>query len=332
MESYIGCLATTGYFIRGDQRVRFAKEALEHSAKEINEESHVPLCLDHDPSLMPIGRTVRAWVQNTGDEYSLFSEFLVVLDAEGCEHKRSGTQVANLCLGNSNRGFASRECEDYDNVVISVDRCDFESSKSWGKFLQDMKRVNHVVSAKEYARNSVDPEGIMLFSMAGWSVAIWVLIRAERFARHLVDETLRKVGDNASDKLSRLISESMGLFEESVSPRIEKYHVVIVVQGKPDLVLVIERKKGDTSYAIEEYDLKSIGSILEQYSDILTDAQEVTLLKDKMDVWKFQHVKTKNGNIVGNLENYQEAVKQWKRLRRLHGEVGISPAGETNDE
>lgn len=327
MEVYIGCWMTTDWFQKDNQKIRFSEETLEDQVQKINEEAHIPFGLDHNPLLMPIGRSDKAWLERTQDRIALMVEHFVCLDANAQEHPKSGTKIANLGIGKSERGFVKQQnVENADGVEICVDPSDFENPESWDMFVRQMAGSERTVTIREYTRNSIDPDGIILISLATWAA-----FRLEKFARHIVDETLRKVGDRVSDRLSELIIETMGMFEKTASATMKRYHLVVAFPGNPELVLIIERMAGQAENPLDDLDSEEVGGVLADYGDLLVDAQEVTLIKSHESKWKFQHIKTADGNIVGDWNCYQASVERWVELRNAHGHAPASLAGTPDD-
>ena len=323
MEKYIACLMTTDWFQKENQKIRFSEEALEDQSKKINEEAHIPFGFDHNPALMPIGRSDSAWLERSDDRILLMVNFLVHPDVDAQRHPKSGTNIANLRFGKSNRGFVSNQQSGVDDgVVISVDPSDFESSESWNAFVRRMTNEDRTVKVKEYARNSVDPDGLILITLGAWA-----FLRLEKFTRYVIDEALRKVGDEISDKLSTLILDTIGAFEQTTSKKMEKYHVVMILPGRPELVLVSERLVGEHGDSIDEIDSAEIGDVLARYGDLFSEAQEIALAREWGE-WIFQHIKTVDGNIIGDWGCYQASIRRWEQLRKSHGGVPVSPAGK----
>ena len=327
MEKYVACLMTTDWFEKDNRNIRFSEETLEDQRKQINEEAHIPFGFDHNPILMPIGRTDSAWLGKANGTISLMVNFFVHLDANAQPHPKSGTKIADLQLGNSNRGFVSnRQDETDDGVVISVDPSDFDNSASWNAFVKKMTDADRTVRVNEYARNALDPDGLILITLGAWAV-----LRLEKFARHVIDETLRKVGDKVSDKLSTLILDATSVFEQTAAKKIEKYHVVTIFPGRPELVLVIERQVGELRDVVDEVGSTEIGDVLAIYGDIFAEAQEVTLIREHKSGWTFQHIKTVDGNIIGDWECYQASIRRWAQSKKLRGGVLVSPAGKPSE-
>ena len=327
MEKYVACLMTTDWFQKDNRNIRFSEETLEDQRKQINEEGHIPFGFDHNPVLMPIGRTDSAWLERNDDRISLMVNFLVHLDVDAQPHPKSETNIANLQLGKSSRGFVTNRQDGVDGgVVISVDPSDFENSESWDAFVRKVTNEDRTVKVREYARNALDPDGLILITLGAWAV-----LRLEKFARHVIDETLRKVGDKFSDKLSTLILDTMGVFEQTASKEISKYHVVMIFPGRPELVLVRERLVGDLGDVVDEVDSKEIGDVLARFGDIFSEAQEITLIREQQSGWTFQHIKTVDGNIIGDWDCYQASIRRWAQLKRLRGGMPVSPAGKPGD-
>lgn len=327
MEVYVGSWMTTDRFQKNNRTIRFSEKALEDQMKIINNEAHIPIGLDHNPLLMPVGRSNRAWLERTQDNVALMVEHFVCLDADAHEHPKSGTKIANLRIEKSERGFVKQQnLENEDGVEICVDPSDFENRESWDMFFRQLAGADRTVTINEYARNSIDPDGIILISLATWAA-----FRLEKFARHTIDETLRKVGDRVSDRLSELILKTTSMFEKTRSVTMKRYHLVVRIPGNPELVLISERMAGQAGNPLGNLDSQEIGDVLAGYGDLLVDAQEITLIKSLEGKWKFQHIKTVDGNIVGDWNCYQASVERWNELRNKHGHVPTSPAGTPDD-
>ena len=326
MKKHVACLMTTDWFQKEGRNIRFSQEALEDQRKQINEVAHIPFGFDHNPTLMPIGRTDGAWLERTDDRVSLMVNFLVHLDVDTQPHPKSETNIASLQFGKSDRGFVSNKQTEADgDVVISVDPSDFENSESWDAFVRKMTDKNRTIQVKEYARNAVDPDGLILITLGAWA-----FFRLEKFARHVIDETLRKVGDRVSDKLSNVILDTISVFEQTTSKKIEKYHVVIVFPGHPELVLVSERLVNELDKPLT-IDSAEMGDLLARYGDLFSEAQEITLIREQRGGWKFQHIKTVDGNIVGDWECYQASIERWEQLGKAHRGMHVSPAGKPGE-
>lgn len=324
----IGCLMTTKPFEKDGRTIRFTKETLEESCADLNRNAHVPIGLDHDPSLMPVGRTGGAWIIETEEEWGLFAELIINTEAEKKFHRSSGTYIADLNSGGSDKKICSASgSNDKEHIRIDADRSDFDDDKSWEKFSSEINNKNCELSVKEYGRNALE-------SIAGYLLiylGIWTLIRFEKFSRHTVDETMRKVGDELSNKWSKVILDIISSFEKSSSKRINTYHALVNIGGEIDLVLVFDRRKHDFNLQLDSFNFSEIADIMSCYSDIIENAQEVTLIQSSDGVWKFHHMKMKDGNIVGDWNNYEKSVKRWKEIRAKYGNVSVSPAGKESE-
>ncbi|MDE0332711.1 MAG: hypothetical protein OXL41_12660 [Nitrospinae bacterium] len=312
----IGCLMNTKPFQKDGRTIRFTKEALEGSCEDLNRNAHIPLGVDHDPSMMPVGRTDRAWITKIEEEWHLFAEFTINTEAEKQFHQSSGTYIADLNVGGSSKGICSASSlKNKEGIRIDADRTDFDEDNSWEEFSSVVKSRNCGLNVKEYGRNSLE-------SVAGYlliSLGIWMLVRFEKFSRHIVDETMRKVGDELSDKWSKSILEILSSFEKSSSKRMNTYHALVTISGEIDLVFVLDRKKQDSSLKLDSFNFSQIASVVSCYSDIIENAQEITLIQSSDGAWKFHHMKMKDGNIVGDWNNYEKSVKRWQELQAKHG-------------
>ena len=326
MEEYTGCMATTRSVDKNNRIISLSKDGLADQAREINEVAHIPVTLDHNPLLMPIGRSDSAWIERIENKVSLMAKYLVEMNATAQQHLKSGTKIAYLRFGESKRGFVRyQEEENTGGINIQIDPSDFENLNSWQMFVQETTDRNNEVRVRNHERFSQesiglitmimsDPQGAGLLGAFG-ALAIWVGIRVENFVRHTIDETFRKMGDGISDKWSKVILQTLKHYEKAKSKTNKKYIWMLVLQGKPDITLVSERETEENGDGIHGLDLNEIFNEFAKYKDLLTDAQEITLIKAKHGRWKFQHVKTVHGEIIGDWQCYKETRRRWIQMQ-----------------
>ena len=77
MTDIVGIGATTHVVEQGADRVQVSKQALEGLCEQIKGDQAFPLRLDHDPSLMPLGKIVDAWIEPYGDEIRIIPTLLL---------------------------------------------------------------------------------------------------------------------------------------------------------------------------------------------------------------------------------------------------------------
>ena len=73
MSDVVRVVSGTSVVSQGATTVQITKEALEDAAQQANGARAIPLTLEHDPSLMPLGRVQKAWVELSGKEHLLIS-------------------------------------------------------------------------------------------------------------------------------------------------------------------------------------------------------------------------------------------------------------------
>ena len=326
MGEYTHCLATTGCVRKGFTEIRFTEDSLSDQVKQINEIAHIPcVTLDHNPLLMPIGRSDGAWIEKGENAVYLMAKILLDLDAEAQEHVQSGRKIVRLEFGKSTMGFSAHS-EDWNTteLKIEIDPFDFDSLESEQMFVQEVTGSNDAVRVERYARHSEECIGLIriilsepgALGLAGTigSLAVWTGVRLERFFRYTVDETLRKVGDGISDKWSESILKVLKIYERRKSQTTKKYIWTVTIPGKPDLVLVREQEVGENGGEGQVLDLEEIQEELMHYDDLLPNAQEITLVKVTSGKWRFQHIKTESGDVVADWTSYQEARTRWNQM------------------
>ena len=212
-------MATTAVVERGGISIRIGKEAIESFANQLNGDRSLALTIDHDPLCMPIGKTRDAWVEPLGDEYAVTAR-IHVADARRAIHMKSQTELVYLDFVDEPRPFI----HDFKNasqsrITVGVDLANFDNPQSHATFVEAVKHIDDEVACKTIWRYSIDPEPLIQLVLshpvisAALGIGLWTLRRVEKFVRHTIDETSRKLADELSGSLSCKIKSIVGAYK-----------------------------------------------------------------------------------------------------------------------
>jgi hypothetical protein len=173
------------------------KDTLEAFAEQINGGSRPLITVEHDVTLPPYGKTVKAWVQPRDDgEFELVVEneiFDQVLWAELTD----GTRLFKQESETDRYPFADRYEDQTGDVFLSYDRINFDSEENIKSFIEDIRNHSKLeFSANEFGRKSyiLDPEFLIRIAKAVGTYLI---------AKNVLNKTGDKVLELASEDIAK---------------------------------------------------------------------------------------------------------------------------------
>ena len=144
-------------------------------------------------------------------------------------------------------------------------------------------------------------------------VGLWTFRRVEKFITYTVDETLRKTGDELSDilsaKLKAILRKYKGRQSEDDRPIVTR----IILPGDTELNLLT---RTDRDAEFQELNLKEIIAEMQKYSDLLQEADSVTLGRDGKSSWEFLYLTTMSGKVIGTSTCFDKTVKLMKDIEQ----------------
>ena len=323
MTEKIARMATTGIIEQGDIKVIMSKESLESTSEEINGNRAVPFTVGHDPSCPPIGKIVETWVEPYEHGHALMARVHVEDGYENIVHTALDTQLIRLDFQDAPKPFI-REYEnaEQNELTVKVDSVNFDSIRDLSKFEGDVGQIDEEIICKNLGRYAIEPEPIIQLILANPQLSAtltWVAIRAEKFLRYTVDETLKKVGDDIADSLSSKIKSVLTAYRNHQSEDDRPVLIQIVIHGDLDLVLLMPIA---SDHEFQNIDMAKLAEAMEKSGDFLQCAEEATFAYISNNNWEFQHAKTRTGKVITTLENYEKTVEKSQGITAIS--IGIS--------
>lgn len=317
MSDRIIPIAKTGVVERGGARVMITKESIEPVVEQINEGPAIPVTVDHDPFVMPIGKVKEAWIESFGDEHVVRGRIHLEENPSGEVHSATGTVLIRLDFSEIPKAFVKKAYGKGDKspLELSIDLANFSSMDDYARFADEVRLIDDsIVCDNGLGRHSLTPEPFIEFIVSNPEIAAilaWILRRFEKFARHTADETFKKVGDYVSGVLSTRIVEILRAYRSHKSEDDRAIVIQIISQGEPEVCLLV---KIESDEDFPTLCLKKIVDELEEYRDVLADASRIVLSRVGTDGWKFLYATTQSGEVIGTEECYNKTLDSIRNL------------------
>ena len=314
MPGFVALMATTRPVTQGNIETIIMREALDSFAEQINADRAMRFTVEHDPSLMPIGKITEAWVEAQGNDYALMARYHVEDSYTRATHVASGQELVILSFEDDPRPFTSLA---YGNALesgdaLGVDVANFGTYEDYNRFEEDVRAIdNSVVCEQSIERRSIAPEPIIElvvshpYLSAALPLGVWAARRIEKFISYTVDETLRKIGDDISDKLSRKLRAIIRAYSAHRKDDNRPTTIQLVVPGEPRLILLIRVQPDEDFPTIN---LAAAADQIEQYTDIMQGADNAVFERSGGDDWRFLYLTTKSGKVIGDADCCERTV------------------------
>ena len=341
MTEFIVDALKTGVVQQRGLTTRITKEAVQSMARPLDGQA-IPILVDHDPSGMPIGKVRELWTEQSGQDYVARAR-LHVEDRERRDlHLRTGTELVYFDFEDAPEPFRRREVRsEEDGVRVHVDLANFDSYGDYEAFLDAVGDLEGLTQ-EHIGRHSSIPEPLIQFIVSNVDIAtvlavgLWVIRRVEKFVRYTVDESLRKIADQASDLLSAKIRRVVKEYQQRHADQDAEILSEILVPGNLDLVLLIRVSPGEEFPGVA---LAELVATMESYGDLLQDAQEATFALAAGE-WELLHIKTRTGKVLGTSTCYERTVSRLERIRKSREKAnrlssvpgGFSVGGVTSED
>lgn len=271
--------------------------------------------VNHDLFCMPIGKVTNAWVESQGDRHLLRAR-IYYEDAAPLEvHLKTGTQLALLEFSEHPKPLVRAfQNGPQEQTRVYVDRANFDDWQKVNEFESDVNYIDdRIICSAGLGRKSAIPEPLIQFVLSNPEatavlavVGPWILARAGKFITHTADETLRKVGDDLSDKLSAKIISVYESYKRHQAQDERPVVIQIIMPGDVELNL-LSRTEHDAEF--QNIDLKQLRAGIEKYKDLIQEADSVTFGREGDSNWEFLYLTTKTGKVIGTFECFDRTVK-----------------------
>ncbi len=307
------------------QNERIADESLHELVESINaKDSVLGMGLNHDISIMPVGKVINGSVVDLSDDL-LGVE--VQIDDFICDfHKIEGPDEQILYRGESvidKRPFKEHEADEKEKITVMLSPLNFDED--------DYDEIIHIIydECDAVAENSIkkslipDPEIVVKVIMG----TILYLT-----TKNTVNKVSEKLADKISDDVVN-IYDNLKKIIVSIGKRVvgSKETTYVLTEPGQDIELVI--KTSSPEDVLEAIEIASDGYIAgqtEKYRQYLAGSlkkiQYLYNLETKK--WEVSYMLTNTGQVIGSEKCYKKTVKLYDTIMKTPG-AGFSIGGTT---
>ena len=305
--------------------IAFTRESLVDAAESFNGDRAIRRGLEHDPHYVPLGKTKSAEVIDL-DEESVLA--VIVDDTHNMMskiHEPTGTRIVELTFPNDTRPFTIHEENTFKSALtITVDWANFDDREQLDAFLKATDPDGDTVVDQPMVRRSLVPDPLIQFAISYPELAAvftWIAWRGEEFLRYTVDQTLRKVGDDISEKVSGKIKTWLNRYDEQRAPHEQNVTSHLVIDAEPQIHLLTRSQDADHN---TEIGIESLVKQIELHQDLIKQADSITFARTaKAEDWKFLYLTTKSGNLIATEECYVHTLEALERLDEIARTIPI---------
>jgi hypothetical protein len=290
---------------------RMTLQALESMARQINSERKPILTVEHDTTLPPIGKMLRAWIEPMED-----GEFKLLIEQEIFEKEEhiilvDGSQGLMRESETDNSPFVRKAKNIPETLILRADLANFASLNDYQAFLTEVKDANLTsFVSEEMGRKSFIPDPELVITIGKGLLTYFV-------AKKIIDTFGGKISDKLSDEVSNDIAEFY-VWVKTVALKYTKYVVpknrpmtyVFSIPITPHIELAA--RSSDASEITAAIMLDNLEEPLRQaqeYRDKL-GAERVQFLLDEDGEWKLNYMLTDKGQVIGTKKSFSRKAQQ----------------------
>lgn len=273
-----------------------ALEALENAAESIVHGNSVPsVGVEHDPTIMPIGKVVNAYVEKINDsdyglycEQDMFSVYSIELD---------GTKF-----------ILQKSLIDDRPFTFSFN---FKSLKDADSFLNELSG-EYEIETGYCVRKSAVPDPELTFQLLETTVKyLFIYLTSktviEKVGNHIIDQALSELNDLYAF-IKKAIFSAAKQFIPANRP------VTYVFTGKHEFLIELVVQTTNPNTAIEAIsDEKLIGVIneIENLKKHFSSFSKIQLVYNtEIGQWEFNYIATEKGEVIGTEKSYKKSMKK----------------------
>lgn len=310
------------------QNEMLADEVLYQFAKSINlDESVMRMGLNHDISIMPVGKVIKGKVVNLqnhslGVEAQIDDFISDFQEIKGPDNQIFYSAESTLDM----RPFKEIEAEVKDKITVLISPLNFSNN--------DYEELIHLVTDEcgALVENSIkksclpDPE-IVIHLLMGTMVYLTT--------KNTVNNISEKLADNISDDVAK-IYDNLKKIILSIGKKILNHKQTTYVLTEPEQAIELVIKTSNPEDVLLAIEIASDGYIVrqtEKFSCFLGgDLKKIQYLYDvEAKKWEVNYMVTSTGQVIGSEKNYRKAVKLYNTIMKTSG-AGFSVGGTASNE
>jgi hypothetical protein len=302
------------------QNQRFTKGALEKMAADINNGDRMPVNVEHDWTLPPLGKIVSAKVEERDDgEHQLVVTQEYFTDLEW-RYLEDGTRLFRQKSKSDQSPFVIRPTKTADKYTVAYDPNNFEDAGEPESFIREMQEdLSESILQAQFGRKSWIPDPELIVNLA--EPIVYYLL-----GKKMLDRVGDRVGELAADEIEKFYSFVKSLASHSKDYLIPKNRPVTYLfplGEDPQIELIVRTKAPDTLEAATR--IARLEEVVHRARDLDSrfDTTKIQFLyEDKTDTWRLNYMLTETGNVIGTEKSFDRRMKRIEKLGNLPNSDG----------
>lgn len=288
---------------------RLSREMLEELVNNINNEKYaIRMGIEHDSSIMPIGKILRGKIIELEEgesaveiEQEIFEEIGTYIDPLNRIWHITGSY-------RDTRPFADAQMEKADNIKVSIDPINFSQTgyeKLWDFYEQECQ-----IDVECSMRKAVIPIPEIVITLMSGTFAVMVGKKiAEKMSEHVADDIVK-----IYDLIKKIVLETLKYIKKDNRP------VTYLVRERGEaflLELAVITEKPECLF--EALSSEKICQIEKEIDDFINnfdvEIDKIQCLYNKEPgKWEINYVSTKEGKVIGSEKCYRKTVELRKQM------------------
>lgn len=291
---------------------RITKEALEEAIKKINTGKYVPsMGLEHDSSLMPIGKTYKAELRPLKNgEYAAYIYQETFENFNVFKSKEFGT-LYEASISSDSRPFADTEPENIEKFTVQFDPVNFGYESF--ELIKEQISKDIDVEIKTFMRKSVIPDPEVVFNFIKDS---FILLAATQ----TLNKTVEKVssdGSNLYDKIKQIVIKAVKYIKPSNRP------ITYVMKENRGYILELLIRTADPNVLFQALSSEKLSTFINDVDSVKDVIDEPTykiqyIYNENNACWEFNYLSTSTGKVIGSEKCYKKTMKLSSEFLKKH--------------
>ncbi|MGB8509564.1 MAG: TIR domain-containing protein [Pyrinomonadaceae bacterium] len=308
--------------------MKITKEALEDAAEELNAGRRLPATIEHDLTLPPFGKTLKAWVEPREDgEHQLIVEREIFDDLLWAELD-DGVKLFKQESKTDKYPFVDRYSEMTEDVFLAYDWVNFDSKEDIKSFINDVKDQSQVEFKTDiFGRKSLIPDPEFIIGIAK-------VIGAYLITKNVLSKVGDKVLELAAEDIAKFYTFSKAVIGSAMRyarPKGRPITYVFVARGNPTLEFIARSSNADL--VISAISLEKLEAALSEanfyYSAL--GAVKIQYLLSSEGKWEFNYLLTGTGAVIGTEKSLSRRAERFELLiQQLNANTGSDQEQENS--
>lgn len=296
-------------------------EALESAASQINGERAPQVGVEHDPTLPPIGKVIKAEILPTGDgEHDLIG-YQEIFERSAMTRLPDGTLAVKYSSAVDRRPFVIGRVFSGDKLGIAYDGVNFGSNDDLDAFVAEVTLGGELkFEERDIFRKSVLPDPEVIF---GFAKVVGTYLAGKKVFDKVGSQVAEDIGTDLA-KLYRSIRNTAFAAAKYCIPKNRPITYIFIALEQPVLV-EFAIQTADPKRVADHVTIALLEKPLEKALELhkTMGAEKVQFRLHEAGTWDLNYLLTSTGDVIGT----QVSMKRRSKRMRLMREAKTQPEG-----